>query len=384
MKRSTNNSEVKKLNRNRVFRYINDCEETCMPEISAALDISSPTVLTIVKELKEDGLITEVGEFKSTGGRKAKALAAVKDNKYAVGLDITRNHVGIAYTDLSRKTLQYKRIPAAFENTVKYFEDLNRMIKEFVQENEIPEEKLTGVGIAVPAIIDLDRNEINNSRALDVYHVPCERWKSYLPYHCEFINDANAAALTENIRYSDKKSMVYLSLSNTVGGSIIFWTPEKENGGGYGKMYLGDEWRSAEFGHVVIHPDGKECYCGKRGCLDAYCSALVLAELENGKLERFFEQMEAGNGAYRQVWEKYLDDLAIGVDNLRMCFDCEIVLGGYVGCYMEPYIEELRQRVGEKNIFEGNGEYVRACRYKKAATVLGAAISQIENYISAI
>ena len=35
MKRSTNNSEVKKLNRNRVFRYINDRDETCMPEISA-------------------------------------------------------------------------------------------------------------------------------------------------------------------------------------------------------------------------------------------------------------------------------------------------------------------------------------------------------------
>ena len=44
-------------------------------------------------------------------------------------------------------------------------------------------------------------------------------------------------------------------------------------------MYRGDNWRSAEFGHMVIHPGGRTCYCGKKGCLDAYCSALRLADL---------------------------------------------------------------------------------------------------------
>ena len=53
MKRSTNSVEVKRQNRNRVFRYVNGQAETSMPEISAALDISGPTVLTIVNELKE-------------------------------------------------------------------------------------------------------------------------------------------------------------------------------------------------------------------------------------------------------------------------------------------------------------------------------------------
>ncbi|MGN0333055.1 MAG: ROK family transcriptional regulator [Lachnospiraceae bacterium] len=390
MKRSTNNSEVKKLNRNRVFRYINDRDETCMPEISAALDISSPTVLTIVNELKEDNLITEVGEFKSTGGRKAKAIASIKDSRYTIGLDITKNHIGIICTDLSRKTLKYERVPKIFENSVRYFTELGDMVCRFAGENHISDEKIAGVGIAVPAIVDLERNLITNSRALDVYNVPCEKWKSFIPYPCEFINDANAAAMTENIRYSDKRSMVYLSLSNTVGGAIIFWTKEDEKniteplGGSFGKMYVGDEWRSGEFGHMVIHPNGKKCYCGKEGCLDAYCSALNLADLENGKLERFFEQMEAGNKAYRQIWNRYLDDLAIAVDNLRMCFDCEVVLGGYVGCYMEPYMSEVRRRVAEKNIFDDNGEYVRACKYKKAATALGAAIYQIEKFISSV
>ncbi len=104
MRRGTNSLEVKKLNRNRVFRYVNSLSETSMPDISSALDISGPTVLTIVKELKDAGVVEEVGELQSTGGRKAKAIAAVKDARCAIGVDITANHVGIAYTDLARRS----------------------------------------------------------------------------------------------------------------------------------------------------------------------------------------------------------------------------------------------------------------------------------------
>ncbi len=58
----------------------------------------------------------------------------------------------------------------------------------------------------------------------------------------------------------------------------------------------------------------------KKGCLDAYCSALRLADLTEGKLEIFFEKLEEGNAEYEKIWDEYLDNLAIAVDNLRMCF----------------------------------------------------------------
>ncbi|WP_318586116.1 hypothetical protein [[Clostridium] scindens] len=80
----------------------------------------------------------------------------------------------------------------------------------------------------------------------------------------------------------------------------------------------------------------------------------------------------------------YLKDLAIAVDNLRMCFDCEIVLGGYVGSSMEPYIQEFRNLVAEKDIFENSGDYVYVCQYQQEASALGAAIFQIEKFIDTI
>lgn len=390
MRRGTNSLEVKKINRNRVFRYVHSQSETSMPDISAALDISGPTVLTIVKELKNAGVVAEVGEFQSTGGRKAKAIASVKDVRYAVGMDITENHVGFVYTDLARRPLEHERIRKPFRYEELYFQEIAELLKEFIARNQIPEEKIEGVGIALPGIVDRQKNLLTDSHVLGIKDLSMERWAACIPYSCELLNDANAAAITENVCCKRPQSnMVYLSLSNSVGGTVIFADEVKSNEGMLVStenvsMYMGNNWRSGEFGHMVIHPEGRSCYCGKKGCLDAYCSALNLAKQEDGNLRSFFEKMESGRQDYRKIWDEYLNDLSIAVDNLRMCFDCEVVIGGYVGNHMEPYMERLKALVAEKDIFSGSGEYVRGCTCREEASAYGAALYQIEKYISKI
>ena len=79
-----------------------------------ALHISTPTVLSIVNELEKRQMVEVNGEFESTGGRKAKILTAVRNSRYAVGLDITANHVSITYTDLSGRALNHRRIRKPF------------------------------------------------------------------------------------------------------------------------------------------------------------------------------------------------------------------------------------------------------------------------------
>lgn len=361
-----------------------------MPEIAMQIGVSVPTVLSIVNELKELGVVTEVGELKSTGGRKAKAVAVVRDFRYALGLDITQNHVGIAYTDLSCKALNYKRVRKRFHFTDVYLEDLLKIIEESIAEWEIPKEKIMGMGISMPAIVDEQREMITDSHALGmgIRHIPCERIARYMPYPCKIMNDANAAATAESSGHKRTGNIVYLSLSNTVGGALIFQDAqnesEKESYPSSGKMYQGDHWRSAEFGHMVIHPNGKTCYCGKKGCLDAYCSALVLADETDGNLEEFFLQMEKGNEKYQAIWEEYLSNLAIAVDNLKMSFDCQVILGGYVGNHMQDYIDKFRRMVAEKDIFDRSGMYVSACKAQMESSALGAAIRQIEKYIDSI
>lgn len=388
MKRSTNSVEVKRQNRNRVFRYVNGQTETSMPEISAALDISGPTVLTIVNELKEEGVLREAGELKSTGGRKAKAIAAVKDIKYAIGIDLTVNHVSITYTDLSGKALKHERIRKRFVYTNEYLDELAGITDEFIEENQIPKEKILGIGISMPCIVDEKEALVTYSNALNIYNVSCEEWKEHFRYPTILLNDANCAAIAESAVNSGAGNMVYLMLSNTVGGAVIFENGIAKMAGSTNletvNMYQGDNWRSAEFGHMVIHPGGRTCYCGKKGCLDAYCSALRLADHTDGKLEDFFAGLDAGNEEFEKIWDEYLEDLAIAVDNLRMCFDCEIIIGGYVGNQIGPYIPRLRQMAAEKNLFGHDGNYIRACDYRSEASALGAAIKLVEDFIETV
>lgn len=389
MKAGTNNSDVRRTNRNRVFRFVNHTTETCMSEISSALEISGPTVMSIVKELKEAGVIKEVGEYESTGGRKAKAIASVKDFRYAIGVDITRNHVGLVYTDLSEEALTHKRIPKAFQRSGQYMEEVADIVKEFVRANKIPEDRILGMGLSMPVIVDRLKDTISNSHVLGYFDLPCKEWTAKMPYPCEIMNDASAAALAEVTWQKDPESMVYLMLSNSVGGAVFIQPEGRREEGGYPTenpvcTHEGDHWRSGEFGHMTLYPQGERCYCGKKGCVDAYCSAKKLADLEEGSLERFFEQMENGNQTYRNVWETYLDHLAAVVDNLRMAFDCDVVLGGYVGSCLGPYIEELQKRLEPLDIFDHDGSYARACRYQDEASALGAALYLMEEYISSI
>lgn len=390
MKYGASSVEVKKSNRNRVFRYVNKREKTSMPDIAAALDMSAPTVLQIVKELKELEVIQEAGEFKSTGGRKPKAIAAVQNARYAVGVDITKNHIGLVLTNLSEKVLKHIRIRKPFVFNDEYFRSLNETIEDFIGNDESIRDKMAGVGISMPCIVDGTKNWITNSHALGIYNVSCEEISHYIDYPCAFINDANAAAMTEYILDTRPGNVVYLSLSNTVGGAIALRQEhELENSGDFlqsmfEKMYVGNDWHSGEFGHMVIYPGGKTCYCGKKGCLDSYCSALRLAEAADGNLDLFFQKLLENNQEMEKAFDQYVEHLAVAVDNLRMCFDCDIILGGYVGSLMGPYIQKLQNKLQDINIFESDGKYVRACRYQLEASALGAGIYFIEEFIDTI
>lgn len=382
MKKAVNSVDIKKMNRNRVFRYMNENEQTSMSEIASALSISGPTVLSIVNELKEAGLVCEVGEFGSTGGRKAKAFATIKDAVYAIGIDITRHHVGITYTDLNRKSLGYERIRKVFENTEIYFIEVAELIRDYVKRYQIDEEKIIGLGISIAGIVDRTNLCIPKSHVLDVAGIPFEEWTKHMPYECELMNDAKAAAVAECHDMEKTGAIIYLAISNSVGGAVVFDMDGQSSVGG--KLYAGDNWRSGEFGHVQVKMDGKQCYCGKKGCLDAYCSAYVLADLSGGRLEDFFDDLAAGSEKHQKAWDEYLKYLAVAVGNFRMCMDCDIILGGYVGGFMEPYMEQFRKLVSEHDIFETDAKYVKAGRYKKEASALGAAILWVDRYIAQI
>ena len=132
---------------------------------------------------------------------------------------------------------------------------------------------------------------------------------------------------------------------------------------------------SAEFGHMTLHPGGEPCYCGQRGCAYVYINTRRLSEVAGGELKRFFELLKADDPACRQAWDSYLADLSMVIGNIRTALDCSVVIGGYLGWYIGPYMADVRARLAQRNMFEKSGDYAIACTKVIEITAVGAALS---------
>lgn len=366
-----NSIEVKKINRQIIYKFLYRHEPIAIQEIAYTLNMSLPTVTQNIKELYERGLVIKTGLFESTGGRKAKAISYNSIARYAIGLDVTRNHVGAVLIDLSGKVIKNERRQFPFENTKEYFRGIGSFVSEFIEDYKINTGDILGVGIALPAIIAPDRETVSYASIIDFEGGKVSAFSEYIPYPCVFSNDANAGGFAEMWGDETFENVVYLSLNNSVGGSIII----KKN------IYEGYNHRSGEFGHMTIVPNGRTCYCGKKGCVDAYCSAKLLSDSTHGNIAEFFRLLSMGNKQQRLIWEEYVSHLVIAVNNLRMLFDCNVILGGYAGAYMDEYIDELRAMASKYNTFEVDGNYLNVCKYKLETTAVGAALILVEDFI---
>lgn len=372
--KQTTNIEVKKKNRNRVFRYICKHGTVSNPDISYDMKMSLPTVTQITKELIEKGFIEETGELQSTGGRRAKVLSVAVNVKQAVGLDITKNHIGFVLTNLTGEILKYVRIFLPYAHEDAYYRRVNDELESFLEESNIDRKRILGIGISFPGIIDLDRRLITYSHILGVKMISFDSISGFFGYPCCFLNDANAGAYAEGIHSDERERFFYLSLSNTVGGAIF-----DHNG-----LVQGSHFRCGEVGHMTVIPDGKNCYCGKKGCLDAYCSAAILSGTTEGKLEKFFGLLEKKDQKAVEMWDVYTGYLAVALNNIHMLLDCDIILGGYVGSYAEPYLSDIWNKVSERNTFTEDQQFVTSSRYKVGAAALGAAVEVIEDFVRLI
>lgn len=368
--------EPKRSNKIRTARFISSQGTTSKTEISSSLKLSMPTTLQNVKALIDEGIVEETGEYESTGGRKAKALSIRSDAGYAAGIDITNNHITMVMVNAKKEIISSERLRVPFENSEDYYDALIRKISDFVRGQKAAPSKIAGVGFSLPGIVDKEQNLLLRSHTLRVQNVSFRRIGEAVGYPYSIQNDANSAAYAELGNFGGRENAaenaVYLSLSNTVGGAVCLGQ----------KLYQGENFKSGEFGHMVIAKNGRQCYCGKKGCLDAYCSALVLQE--DGTLEQFFTNVRNKDQRSLKVWEEYLDDLAVAVTNLRMIFDCRIVLGGYVGGYLDEFMPDLSRKVMQYNNFDVDTSYLFAGKYKLNAAAYGAALRFIDRIFDKI
>lgn len=372
-------TERRRKTRNRVFRYIYNSDEPVSKQaMSLDLNLSLPTIHHNVSELLEAGLI-KAGETQlSTGGRPPVGYLVENDIRFSIGVSITTNHIRFLASDLKLQSLAEKSIRKDGIVAADFGNEIKKELALFIEENSLNKNRILGVGITIPGVLDRDEDTVLLSPSMKLKNISLKSLRESLePYPVYIENDGNCAGYAEWLAMSPKErknGFVYLLLENGVGGTFFV----------NGKSYSGVNHRSGEFGHMCVHPDGLQCNCGKRGCLEAYCSAMRFT-IDIGKtIEEFFDLVHKGDPASAALWDDVLKHLAIGISNIRMIFDCDVVLGGFVSEYLKEYMPDLKKYVMERNSFGEDAEFVRLGRFPRKAGMMGIAWHFASEYIEKI
>lgn len=374
MEMKTANNEIRQKNRSAIFRLFLEQEGVSRQDLVDKLGLSLPTVTNNLQQLQQEGLITQTGTLGNTGGRRARLYSLESSARTAIGLEITRHHLTAVALDLRGTIIASKRRRLDFARTDSYYRELGSMVQQIVASAELKEESILGVGIGVPGLVTPDHREIFYGMVLGFTGASCEEFSKYIPYPTAFFHDTDAACFAEIWNDSGIRNVFYIMLSASVGGAIYLG----------GKQYGGTNLRAGEVGHLTAVPNGRQCYCGRRGCVDSYCAASVLSSAANGDLKRFFQQLREGDPATETIWQEYVGHLASAVANIRMLFDCDIIIGGYVGSYIDAHMGDLKKALEDRTTFDENPDYLRPCRYKTEAIATGAALNYISAFLDSI
>lgn len=369
------NTDVKKLNKNRIFRLIYNSDKISRQEIADQLGLSLPTVNQNLKMLMEDELIEYVGNFTSTGGRRAQAITINNNARKAISMNIKADYINVDVVGLKGQIIYSMAVKAHFSKSSAYIEKLTDAVRHAVDYVGADADDILGVGITVPGILDDEKQILISAPPLKAKNYDFTKLISAIDYPVVVMNDARAEAYADhwfNGKSEDEK--IYIMLGEGVGGAYINASAIRN----------GVHNRGGEFGHMVIHPGGKQCLCGKKGCFEAYVSEKVLSSELDMTLDNFFELAVQGNKNNSNVLDEYMDNLALGINNIYTMMDCDIVLGGTVAPYLKQYENSIKERLVNDYSFDTDADYLRISDGGGRKSGLGAALSFVARFIDGV
>ncbi|MBQ7363466.1 MAG: ROK family protein [Clostridia bacterium] len=285
---------------------------------------------------------------------------------YTIGIDLGGTNIAVGLCDESLNIKDKISAPTGASRAPEMIvKDMAALAKKLIDRNHISGDDVAYVGIATPGTVDPRAGVVEYNNNIRMKNFPIvETFRKYMPVPKVYVeNDANAAALGEALVGSGRgsDSLIMITLGTGVGGGIVI----------DGRIFSGSVNTSgAELGHTVIVAGGRQCTCGRRGCLEAYASATALTAITEEKMHElelkgipsllFEEQSREGRVSARTAFnaaargdkyasaliEDYIGYLAEGVTNMINIFQPKILcIGGGVSGEGENLIRPLEERV---------------------------------------
>ncbi|CAM5243356.1 ROK family transcriptional regulator OS=Streptomyces alboniger OX=132473 GN=CP975_27900 PE=3 SV=1 [Streptomyces alboniger] len=321
-------------------------------ELGPVTGLSSGSVSNVVTELVAEGWVEEAGSVGSDGGRPRTLLRVAPDSGHLIGVDVGETRVRVELLDLSLAELARVERPLHLkEHGVDgAVEHIRAGIRQVVAAAGITTERLLGVGVGVPGIVERSPRlgAVVHGQTIGWDAVPLEsllRSTDQLPADIPYFIDNGAKTLGQAEMWfgagRGAQNAAIVLFGSGVGACVV--TDQVESG------------RAVEWGHLTVRVQGRRCRCGALGCLEAYAGAEALLERwreaggcppasadEEGSLTSMLdaaypEGPGEPDGAALAVLEETAEYLGAGLSDLINLFQPErILIGGWAGLQLGP------------------------------------------------
>ena len=322
------------------------------------------------------------------------------ESEYYMGVDIGRGTIRLVLMNLAQKVVYGTMVETGEVQPVEAFVDwLCERIQSSLLESGVALDRLAGVGVAMPGLIERDTGHILFSPDFGWSDIPLQSWlQSRLSYPVLVENANRALALAESGWRGDggesgTHTVLCVNIGHGIGAALM------QNN----QLYYGSSGTSGELGHITVCKDGPLCACGNSGCLEAVASGRAIAqqarnlissgvktrilELAGGNIERVeaktvFAAAREQDVAALDLVRRAGEYIGIGIASYINLLDPEkIVLAG--GMSNESLLIEQIQKVVKirRMRFAGRRVKLRVSNLGEYGTAIGAAAIQLKTLL---
>ena len=263
---------------------------------------------------------------------------------YKIGIDLGGTKTEGVLVDEQFQVIERKRVPTNQNNG---YESILNIIKDLISDLKEKNNEKTSIGVCTPGALSKESGLIKNSNTQCLIGKDLKNdLEKILEQEISIENDANCFALAEaRLGAAKNHDTVFGVIMGTgVGGGLVI----------DGKIHTGRTNIAGEWGHHCIKPNGNECYCGRKGCVETYISGPALEkkwnQLTNQNISVPDIIKNSQENAYKTWKNEFLENFGLSLANVIDIIDPDaIVLGG--GLSNIPFLYDEGKDLVYQNVF---------------------------------
>ncbi len=365
-------------------------EDLSRVDLSRRVGLSRSAISSMVAELLDVGLLTEIGLRASNGaGRRATMLQINPTAAYLIGVDLGATHLRVGLLDLRCRLLATHEEPCdVLLGPDSTFAVLARLLDALLRQAGVPLSAVAMIGVGVPGPVDHRTGRVvrpPNMQGWDGEDI-AGRVRARYPVPVLVDNDANLGALAE-WRFGERRGtpdLIYLKVATGIGAGVLLG----------GSLHRGSRGGAGEIGHISINEAGPVGRSGNPGSLESYAASQVVLRVMRERLAQGHPSrlrpdaglhdliQAAGDDSLAQtLWGEVGRHLGVAITTVLNLFNPEaVVIGGLISQAGAPLLNAVRDVVAQRALLI-NRDQVTVTLSTLGANVglLGAGVMLIED-----